>query len=152
MPLGVVAKGIDHPAGHVVDRDERRHRRTALCQRLENQRRVEPCQRRAADIFADIHAADAELRRLAHHIDGKMLLLVPPDRMWRDFFRGEIPRHLANRNLILVESELHGIPTRLAASSWSGSKNPRLSCRRTASARSPSWSWCRNARSPGRIG
>jgi hypothetical protein len=26
--------------------------------------------------------------------------------MWRDFFRGKIPRHVANRNLVLVESEL----------------------------------------------
>jgi hypothetical protein len=27
--------------------------------------------------------------------------------MRRDLFRGEIPRHLANRNLVLVESEMH---------------------------------------------
>ena len=27
--------------------------------------------------------------------------------MRRDFFRGEFPRHIANRNLVLVESELH---------------------------------------------
>ena len=30
--------------------------------------------------------------------------------MRRDFFRGEIPRHIANRNLVLVESELHSLP------------------------------------------
>jgi len=24
----------------------------------------------------------------------------PTDRMWRDFFRGKIPRHVANRNLV----------------------------------------------------
>ena len=110
LALGVVAEGIDHPGRHVVDRDERRHRRTALRQRLEDQRRVEPRQRRAADIVADIDAADAELGRLAHHIDRKMLLLVPADRMRRDFFRGKIPRHIANRNLVLVESELHSVP------------------------------------------
>ena len=69
-----------------------------------------PRQRRAADVVADIDAADAELGGLAHHIDGKMLLLVPADRMRRDFFRGKIPRHVANRNLILVESELHALP------------------------------------------
>jgi hypothetical protein len=28
----------------------------------------------------------------------------------RDFFRGKIPRHIANRNLVLVESELHSLP------------------------------------------
>ena len=27
--------------------------------------------------------------------------------MRRDFFRGKLPRHIANRNLVLVESELH---------------------------------------------
>ena len=39
-----------------------------------------------------------------------MLLLIPADRMRRDFFRGKIPRHIANRNLVLVESELHSLP------------------------------------------
>jgi hypothetical protein len=29
--------------------------------------------------------------------------------MRRDFFRGEIPRHVANGNLVLVESELHPV-------------------------------------------
>jgi hypothetical protein len=24
-----------------------------------------------------------------------------------DFFRGELPRHIANRNLVLVEGEMH---------------------------------------------
>ena len=61
----------------------------------------------AADVVADIDAADAEARRLAHHVDRKMLLLVPAHRMRRDFLRGEFPRHIANRNLVLVESELH---------------------------------------------
>jgi len=81
-------------------------RSDSLRQRLEDQRRVKPRQRRPADIVADVHTADAERGRLAHHIDGKMLLLIPPDCMWRDFFRGKIPRHVANRNLVLVESEL----------------------------------------------
>ncbi len=67
-------------------------------------------QRRAADIVADVDAADAELGRLAHHVDRKMLLLVPAQRMRRDLFRGKIPRHVANRNLVLVESELHSLP------------------------------------------
>ena len=29
--------------------------------------------------------------------------------MRRDLFRGEFPRHIANRNLVLVESELHRV-------------------------------------------
>jgi len=42
---------------------------------------------------------------LAHHIDRKMFFLVPFDRVRCDFFRRKFPRHVANRNLILVESE-----------------------------------------------
>jgi hypothetical protein len=52
-------------------------------------------------------SADTERRRLAHHVNREMLLLIPADRMRRDFFRGEIPRHIANRNLVLVERKLH---------------------------------------------
>ncbi len=94
-------------------------------------RRIEPGQRRAADIVADVDAADAELGRLAHHVDRKMLLLIPADRVRRDFFRGKIPRHIANRNLVLVESELHSIfaPVRETAAtvnSSSESRTPRL--------------------------
>ena len=47
------------------------------------------------------------VRRLAHHIDREMLLLVPAQRMRRDLFRGKVPRHIANGDLVLVESELH---------------------------------------------
>jgi hypothetical protein len=36
-----------------------------------------------------------------------MLFLIPAKRMRRDFFRGKLPRHIANRNLVLVESKLH---------------------------------------------
>ena len=44
---------------------------------------------------------------LAHHVDREMLLLVPAQRMRRDLLRGEFPRHVANRHLVLVESEMH---------------------------------------------
>src|SRR5258708_27111419 len=76
----------------------------------EDKARTEALQPRTADVIADIYAADAELGRLAHHIDRKMLLLVPPDLIRRDFVRGELPRHVAKRNLVLVESELHLLP------------------------------------------
>src|SRR5262249_3931529 len=82
-------------------------RRAALRQRLEDQRGVEARQRGAANVVANIDPADPQLGCLAHHVDGEMLLLVPAHRMRRDPFRGEIPRHLANRNLVLVERELH---------------------------------------------
>ena len=58
----------------------------------------------AADIVADIDAAHAERRRLAHHLDREMLLLVPAHRVRRDLLRGELPRHVANRDLVLVRA------------------------------------------------
>ena len=76
-------------------------------QRLEDQRGVEAGHGGAADVVLDIDAADAEACGLAHHVDREMLFLVPAERMRRDLFRGEFPRHIANRNLVLVESEMH---------------------------------------------
>ncbi len=62
---------------------------------------------RTADVVLDVDAADAEAGRLAHHVNREMLFLVPAERMRRDLLRGEFARHVANRHLILVESELH---------------------------------------------
>ena len=106
-PLGIGAIGVDHPRRHVVDRDEGRHRRTAGRQRLEDQRRVEPRQRRAADIVADVDAADAERRRLAHGVHREGLVLVPLQRERRDALGGEGARHVANRDLVLGQGKLH---------------------------------------------
>ena len=61
----------------------------------------------ATDILADVDAAHAEGCRLAHHVDGEMLVLVPAQRVRRDLLRRERQRHVANRDLILVQSELH---------------------------------------------
>ena len=74
-------------------------------QRLEDQRGVEARHARNRRRRPDIDAADAEARGLAHHIDGEMLFLIPAERMRRDLLRGEFPRHVANRHLVLVESE-----------------------------------------------
>ena len=115
LPLRVAAERIDHPGCHVVDRDERRHCRAALRQGLKNQRRVKPRQRRTADVVAYINAAHAQRCGLPHHIGRKMLLLIPADRMRRDLFRGKIPRHIANRKLVLIESELHPVSAPVCA-------------------------------------
>ena len=80
----VRAEAVDHPGRHVVDRDVGRDRRAAHGERLEDQRRVEPRQPRAADILADVDAAHAERRRLAHLRDREVLLLVPLDRVRRE--------------------------------------------------------------------
>jgi hypothetical protein len=107
MALGVAAEGIDHPARHVVDGNEGRGGRTARRQRLEDQRRVEACHSGAADVLANVDAAHTERGCFAHHVDGEMLLLVPAQRVRRDLFRRKRQRHVANRDLILVQSELH---------------------------------------------
>ena len=60
----VAAEGVDHPGRHVVDRDVGGGRGAALRQFLEDQRGVEPRERRAADVVLDIDAAEAERRRL----------------------------------------------------------------------------------------
>ena len=91
-----------------MDRDERRNGRTASCQRLEDQRCIETRQRRAADIVTNIDTADAERSRFPHDIDGKEFFLIPFQRKRRDLFGGEFARHVANRDLILGQSELHG--------------------------------------------
>ena len=61
----VAAEGVDHPGRHVVDRDIGGGRGAALRQLLEDERGVEPRQRRAADVVLDVDAAEAERRRLA---------------------------------------------------------------------------------------
>ena len=76
-------------------------------QRLEDQRGVEAGHGRAADVVLDVDAAHAERGRFPHHVDREMLLLVPAQRMRRDLLGGEFARHVANRHLVLVESEMH---------------------------------------------
>ena len=95
--LLVRAIGVDHPARHVVDRDEGRDGGAARRQRLEDQRRVEPRQARAADVLAHIDAAHAERGGLAHLVDREVLRLVPVQGMRRDLGR-EVARHVADRD------------------------------------------------------
>src|SRR5258708_8334579 len=93
-----------------MDGVARGYRWKALRQPLEDEGRIHRGHPGAADVVADIDAPDAERRRLAHDVNREELLLVPFDREWRDFFRGKIPRNVANRDLVLVESELHPAP------------------------------------------
>ena len=67
--LRVAAVAVDHPGRHVVDRDIGGGRDAALRQLLEDDRRVEPRERRAADILLHVDAAEAERRRLAQRVD-----------------------------------------------------------------------------------
>ena len=110
--LRVGAEAVDHPRGHVVDGDVGRNRGAACRQRLEDQRRVEPRQPRAAHIFSDIDAAHAERRRLAHHLDGEVLSLVPCYGVRRELLRRELARHVADGEVIIGEGEeVRGAPS-----------------------------------------
>ena len=103
----VAAEGIDHPGRHVVDRDIGGGRGAALRQFLEDERGVEPGQRRAADVFLDVNAAEAERRRLAQRLDREDLALVPVARMRHHLVARELPRGGLKRPLFFGEVEIH---------------------------------------------
>jgi hypothetical protein len=72
-----------------VDRDERGGRDVAVGELLEDDRGVEPAQRRAAHILADIEPREPKLGGLPQHVDREMLLLVPAGRMRGELGGGE---------------------------------------------------------------
>ena len=92
-----------------MDGDEGRECRAGAGERLEDKNRVEPAQPRAADILVDIDAAEAERAGLADDVGREVTLAIPVQRIGRDPFRREGLGHLADRALILVEFELHGL-------------------------------------------
>jgi hypothetical protein len=109
-PLLIRAVAVDHPCGHVVDRQIGRNRRAAGGERLEDQRGVEPRHARSAHVVAGVDSRHAERRRLAHHVHGKVLLLVPFDRMGGEVIRREGKGHVADGDLIVGEGKLgHGL-------------------------------------------
>ena len=71
------AEAVDHPARHIVDRDEGAGRRAAVGHRLHDQRRFEPPEADAARFLADVDRAEAELGRLADRVAREDVLLVP---------------------------------------------------------------------------
>ena len=79
-------------------------------QLLEDQRGVEPRQRRAADVFLDVNAAEAERRRLAQRLDREGLVLVPVARMRHHFVARELPRGRLEGALFFGEGKVHGAP------------------------------------------
>ena len=91
-----------------MDRDEGGKGRAGARQRLEDQHGVEPAEPGAADIVADIDAAEAERSGLADHVGGEMVVPVPFERIGRDAVGGEGLRHVLDGALVLVEFELAG--------------------------------------------
>ena len=92
---------VDHPADHVVDRQEGRDRWAAAAQLLEDQRRVGRAEPGAADLLAHADPGEAELGRLAQHVDRQMALAIPVERMRREALFGEGARHIDDRLLFV---------------------------------------------------
>ena len=107
LALRLAAEGVDHPGRHVVDRDIGGGRGAALRQLLEDDRGVEPRQRRAADVVLHIDAAKAERRGLAQLVDREHLVLVPVARMRHHLVAREMPRGGLEGALVLGEFEIH---------------------------------------------
>ena len=109
---------------------------------LEDHRRVEPTQARAAMGLAAVDAGETEGGRGPQRIDGKDAVLVPLRRMRRHLLRGEIPGGVLEGPLVLRKGEIHGRdpdcagPARLGraaiivrhgpGSKDAGCRNPRL--------------------------
>ena len=109
------AEGVDHPGRHVVDRNIGGGRGAALRQFLEDERGVEPRQRRAADIFLHIDAAEAERRGLAQRFDRENLVFVPVARMRHHFVARECRAVGLEGALVFGEVEIHVRPREVNA-------------------------------------
>ena len=109
LALGLAAEGVDHPGRHVVDRDVSGGRGAALRQLLENQRGIEPGQRRAADVLLDGDAAEAERGRLAQGLHGEGFVFVPVARVRSHLLAREGPRGRLEGPLLGGEREIHDL-------------------------------------------
>ena len=89
-----------------MDRHIGRHGRAAGGQRLEDQRRVEPRQRRAADIGGNVYPAHAERGGFAHFGDGKVLGFVPGERIGGKDLGGEGPSGIST---LVVPGDTPGV-------------------------------------------
>ena len=102
----IAGEAVDHPRGHVVDRDERTGRGAAIGHGFHDQRGFEAAEADAARFLADVDRTEAELRALLDHIDGKVRLFIPFTREGRDVVGGEALRHFLDRELFFGELEL----------------------------------------------
>ena len=105
--LLVVAEAVDHPGGHVVDRDVGRGARQAAASSSmisAASSRAEPA---AADVVAHIDAAEAQRGRLAQHLLGKDLLDVPARGLGQHAVGRELSRRVAEGLLVFGEGEIH---------------------------------------------
>ncbi len=107
LALLVAAEGVDHPGRHVVDGDIGGGGGAALRQFLEDQRGVEPAERRAADVLLHVDAAEAERGRLAQRLDREHFALVPVARVRHHLVARERARGGLEGALLFGEGKVH---------------------------------------------
>ncbi len=103
----VVGKAVDHPRGHVVDRDVGRRGRISRGEFLKDERRIQPRECRAPDVFAHIDTCEALFGSLAQGIHGKDVLFIPQRRVRKQLRLREGARGILEGTLIFIELEVH---------------------------------------------
>ena len=101
-----------------------------MAQRLEHDGRVQPGEGRSPHVLLHVQPREAELGRLLDHVDGEVLLLVPPRGVGRELGRREGARGVLDGGLVFVEGELHSIFSAIVQpSSWVLSRGSGFSFR-----------------------
>ncbi len=80
---------------------------TAFRERLEDQHGLEPAEAGSPDVLPRDDASQPQGGGGPERLDRKVLRLVPIERMGRDGLGREARGHVADRNLIVVEVEVH---------------------------------------------
>lgn len=108
-PLRHVPVPVDHPGDHVVDGEVPGDGRTAGGEGLEDEDAVAAAEPGPAVLLADVDAAEPEVRRLADHVQRKVLVLVPGDGVRAELLLGEVEGDRGEGELIGGEREGHGL-------------------------------------------
>src|SRR5579859_5373210 len=96
-----VAKAVDHPRRHIMDRQVRGGGSASGRQLLEDQRRIEPAEPATAELLLDVDTGKAELCCRTQRRDGELLALVPAWRVRQPLGAGELARRLLKRALFV---------------------------------------------------
>ncbi len=77
---------------------------------LENQSVFDVTERRASEFLRDDDPQQAQFGQLGEHLARKVLTFVPVNRVGCDLAPGEFTNHVPDRQLVLVEFEVHRPP------------------------------------------
>ncbi len=105
--LVAIAKTVDHPRRHVVDREIGGGRDAGRGQFLEDDCGVDPAEPAAAELLADIDPGKPQRRRAPQRRDRKLLALVPARRLRQPLRARKRPRRLLKRPLLVRERKIH---------------------------------------------